>query len=152
MTILFSNCSCKIHKSGIFGPKFRHFCFFLKFCKQTHLRVLISNMTIVFLQFLPKNTEIRYFWVKNTKIRNFWSQFQAFSLFHDILQVDKFEGADFKYENIIFKFQTKKSRITHFWFQIETFFFRKICNQTNLRALISNMTMAFSNSSPKIPK
>ena len=29
MTILFSNSSPKIHKSGIFGPKFRHFCFFL---------------------------------------------------------------------------------------------------------------------------
>ena len=44
-----SNSSPKIPKSGIFGPKFRYFCFsFVKFCKSTNFRVLISNMTIVF--------------------------------------------------------------------------------------------------------
>ena len=48
MTILFSNSNPKISKKGIFGPKFRHFCFFKKFCNETNLRVLISNTTIVF--------------------------------------------------------------------------------------------------------
>ena len=67
----------KIPKSGILGPKFRHFCFFAKFCKQTNLKLLISNMTIVFLKFLPKNTQIRHF----------WSQIQAFLFLHKILQI-----------------------------------------------------------------
>ena len=61
----------KISQQGVFGPKFRHFCFFVKFCKQTNLRVLISNMTIVLLAFLPKNTQLRHF----------QSQIQAFLFF-----------------------------------------------------------------------
>ena len=144
MTTLFSISSQKIHKSDIFGPKFRHFCFFreileidkfegadfksdnssfnilaqkypnkeffvknikirhfwsqnqsfsfLQFCSSTNLKVLISNMTIVFLKFQPKNTQIRHF----------WSKIQAFSLFHHNLQLDKFKGADFKYDISIF--------------------------------------------------
>ena len=146
----------------------------------TNLRLLISNMTIVFLKSLPKNTQIRHFWsqiqvflffrkilqldkfegadfkydnsifkivgekypikaflVKNTQIRHFWSQIQVFLFFRKILQLDKFEGADFKYDNSIFKilaqkypnkaFLVKNSQIRHFWFQIQAFlFFRKI--------------------------
>ena len=90
----------KIPKLGVFGHKFRHFCFSVKFCKQKNLRVLLSKITMVFLNFLPKNTQIRHFLVKNTQIRQFWSHIQAFSLFHNILLLDKFEGADFKYDNI----------------------------------------------------
>ena len=61
--------------------------------------------------------------------------------------------ADFKYYNIVFKFQPKITEIRHFGFQIWTFlFFREIFNQTNLRVLISNMTTVFSSFSPKIPK
>ena len=30
MTIAFKNSSPKITKQGIYGPKFRHFCFFLE--------------------------------------------------------------------------------------------------------------------------
>ena len=93
----------------------------------TNLRLLISNMTIVFLKSLPKNTQIRHF----------WSQIQVFLFFRKILQLDKFEGADFKYDNSIFKilaqkypnkaFLVKNSQIRHFWFQIQAFlFFRKI--------------------------
>ena len=51
MTILFLNSKPKVPKQDIFGPKFRHFCFFKK-----------------------------------------------------ILQLDDFEGADFKYENSFLKF------------------------------------------------
>ena len=61
MTILFSNSSPKIPKSGIFGPKFMYFCFFVKFRNLTNLRVLILNMTIAFLKILPKNTQMRHF-------------------------------------------------------------------------------------------
>ena len=146
----------------------------------TNLRLLISNMTIVFLKSLPKNTQIRHFWsqiqvflffrkilqldkfegadfkydnsifkilaqkypnkaflVKNTQIRHFWSQIQVFLFFRKISQLDKFEGADFKYDNSIFKilaqkypnkaFLVKNSQIRHFCFQIQAFFFfRKI--------------------------
>ena len=91
----------KIQKNVIFGPKFRQFGFFTKFCNRTNSKVLISNMTKVFFKFQPKNTLIRHF----------WSQIQAFSLFHEILQLDKFKGADFKYGNIIFKFQSQNTEI-----------------------------------------
>ena len=47
-----------------------------------------------------------------------WSLSQVFSFFHEILESDKFQGADFKYDNIIFKFQPKNTRITHFWSHI----------------------------------
>ena len=64
-----------MEKKGIFGPKFRHFCFFTKFCIYTNSKVLISNMRTVFLNY------------------------KVFSLFHNILQLDKFKDADFKYGN-----------------------------------------------------
>ena len=51
-----------------------------------------------FLKFQPKNTQIRHF----------WSQIQAFSLFHDILQLDKLKGADFKSHNSFFKILAQK--------------------------------------------
>ena len=40
------------------------------------------------------------------------------------MQSDKFQGADFKHDNIIFKFQSKNTWITHFWTQILGFLFR----------------------------
>ena len=39
-------------------------------------------------------------------------------IFHEILQLDKFEGADFKYDSVIFKLQPKNTRIRDFWSQI----------------------------------
>ena len=113
MTMLFSNSSPKVLKSGILGPKLRHFCFFVNFRKQTKLWVLISNMTIVFLKFLPKNTQGRHF----------LSQIQAFSLFQDILQLDKFEGADFKLDNIFFQIPAQKYPNHTFLVQNLDFFF-----------------------------
>ena len=108
----------------------------------TNSRVLISNMIISFqisAQKYPNHT----IFVPNLDI----------FVFSQNLLLDKFEGANFKYETVFFKFQPKNAQIRHFWSQIQGFLFcTKLCNQTNLRALISNMTMAFSNSSPKIPK
>ena len=44
-----------------------------------------------------------------------------------ILQLNIFDGANFKHDNIIFKFQHKNTQISHFWSQIQTFlFFREI--------------------------
>ena len=57
MTIFFSNSSPKIPKEGIFGLKFKHFYFFMKFCN--FARVLISNVTIVFLKFQSNKTNSR---------------------------------------------------------------------------------------------
>ena len=82
------------------------------------------------------------FQLKISQIRHFLSQIEAFFLQN--FQLDKFEGADFKYDNIFLKFLPKNTQIRYFWSQV--------CNQTNSRVLISNMTMLFSNSSPKIPK
>ena len=37
--------------------------------------------------------------LKNTQVRHFWPEIEAFLLFCEILQKDKFEGDDFKYGN-----------------------------------------------------
>ena len=42
-----------------------------------------------------------------------------FSLFHEIAQLDKFDGADFKYDNNIFKFEPQSMQIGYIWFQIK---------------------------------
>ena len=46
-----------------------------------------------------------------------------FLFFREILQLDKFKGPDFKYDKIIFKFQSKNTQIRHFWSQIQGFLF-----------------------------
>ena len=61
LTILFSNSSPKIPKSGMFGPRFKHFYFCTKLCSKTNSRVLISNMTILFSNSSPKIPESRIF-------------------------------------------------------------------------------------------
>ena len=83
---------------------------------QTNRSILISNMTLVFLNFFPKNTQINHF----------WSQIQAFLFFRKILKLEKFEDAAFKYDNIVFKFQPKTTQIKHFWFHIQALFVRFI--------------------------
>ena len=55
---------------------------------------------------------------ENTQIGHFWSKFSDFHFFHEILQLDKFGGADFKYDYIAFKCQSKNTQIKHFWSQI----------------------------------
>ena len=80
---------------------------------QTNSSILISNMTLVFLKFFPKNTQINHF----------WSQIQAFLFFRKILKLEKFEDAAFKYDNIVLKFQPKTTQIKHFWFHIQALFF-----------------------------
>ena len=43
--------------------------------------------------------------------------------FCEIMQLSKFEGADFKYDKTVFKFQPKSTQIMHFWSQILVFLF-----------------------------
>ena len=99
--------------------KLRHFLsqiqspfFSTKFCYQTKLRVLISIMTQLFKILAEKYPN-----------KAFWCQIQTFLFFRTILQLDKFEGADFKYDIIVFNFQAKYTQIRHFWSQIQEFLF-----------------------------
>ena len=79
-------------------------------------------MTKVFLKFLSKNTQIRHFWSKIPKNGIFGPKFGHF-FFWKFCKLDKCEGADFKYDNIIFKFQSKNTKIRHSWSQIQAFSF-----------------------------
>ena len=51
-------------------------------------------------------------------------------------------------------FCVKNTEISNFWSQIQNFllffYWNKICNQTNSRALISDMTIVFSDFSPRL--
>ena len=101
-----------------FGPKFRHFCFSAKFCSETNSMILISNMTILFSKASPK--------IPKSDI--FGPKFRHFDFFSEILQLDYFESADFKYGNsfskiiaqkyLIKAFLVKNTQISHFWSQI----------------------------------
>ena len=83
-------------------------------------------MIIFFSNSSPKIPN-KTFLVKNTiKLKSFL--FKAFFDpnfgifdFREILQLDKFEAADLKHDNIVFKFQPKKNQIRHFWAQIQAF-------------------------------
>ena len=75
------------------------------------------------------------------------------AFFSKFIKLDKFEGADFKYDNIICKSQCKNTEVTHFWSQIWRFLFlHQLYNKTNSRTQISNMNIVISNSSLKIRK
>ena len=123
MTIVVSNSSPKITKQGFFGPKFCFFFFFEKFWSQTNSRVMISNMTIAFFKILAQKCPSNVFFVPNLDI--FVCLFVCFC--GEILQLDKFEDADFKYDNSFWKFQAKNSQIGIFGTKFRPFcFFPKI--------------------------
>ena len=61
-------------------------------------RVRIRNMTIIF-KILAENAQIRHFW---SQIETVWI------FFRKILQMDKFESADFKYDNSFLKILSPK--------------------------------------------
>ena len=129
MTTQFSNSSPKLPKSGVFGPKFKHFCFFVKFCKQTNLRMLISNLTIVLCQKYPNKA----FLVPDIRHFCFFTKFCNYTNTKVLIL------------NMNLKFQPKNTQIRHFWSQIFRHFhyFTIFCNQTNSRVLISNLTIVF---------
>ena len=65
----------------------------------------------------------------------------------------KFEGADLKYRNSLFKtLAPKYSYNASLIRNLSNFIFIGIFNYTNSRVLISNMAIVFQNSSPKTPK
>ena len=66
------------------------------------------------------------FLIKNTQ-QGIFSPNLCIFVFSQNLQIYKFEGADFKYDNSFLKFQPKSTQIRHFGSQIQTFsFFHKI--------------------------
>ena len=101
-------------------------------------------MTKVFSKFYPKYTQIRHF----------WSKFQSNLYFRKILQINKFEVADFRYGSSFFKIQPKNTNKKGIFEATFRHFFRKnLYNQTNLRMMNSFMAIVFlKRYTPKIPK
>ena len=89
-----------------FFLKLRHFCFFKKFCNLTNLTVLFQIWQR-FFKILAQKYPNNPFLVPNLRLLFF---------FWKILQIDKFQGVDFKYDNSLWKFSLEKTQIRHFWF------------------------------------
>ena len=89
------------------------FLLFTKVSKLINLSLVISNITIVFFNVFAQ----RY-----PNMAHFDQILRAF-IFPRILQIYKFEGADFKYGNSFLKFQPKNTKIKHFWSRIQLFSF-----------------------------
>ena len=54
----------------------------------------------------------------------FGPKFSHFCFFFpEILQIDKFEGADFKYDKYCFQIPAQNTQIKHFWSQLRAFLF-----------------------------
>ena len=148
---------------GIFSPKFKDFCFCTKLCYKKNSRILITKRTIAFRNCSPKypnktfsishlsilifakyDNGILKFYPQNTQARHFWSQIQAVSFFHKILQLDKFEGADLKYDNSFLEILALKYGNKSFFVpNLDIFIFSRNFGLANLKVLISNMTIAF---------
>ena len=114
MAILFSNLSSEIPKQGTYGPKFKEFYFCTKHFNKTNSRTLISIMTILFQSCWQKHPN-KALLVLDLKIFYFCMK----------LCFQKKEG-DFRFDNIFFKFQPKKSSNQPFLFQIYALFLHEI--------------------------
>ena len=120
--------------------------------KYPNKAVFVSNLGIFALSQTFANIQIpgccfkiRQYFLKNlpkdTLIRHFQSQIQAFLFFRKVFQIDKFEGANSKYENSFLKFQPKNIKIKHFLSQIQTFLlFCEILQIYKFQGATQNMT------------
>ena len=88
---------------------------------------------------------------KQHKISHFWSLILSVPVLHEILNLDEFEGADFKYDNIFFLKFTLELHIKGIFVPNFEVLCMKVYILKNLRLLISNMT-SFSNYNIKITK
>ena len=124
MIIVFSNSDLKLSKD-IFGPKFKDFLFRL-LSNFTNWKVLVSNTTILF-----ENCSLKI------RIYQFWSETWIFFALHETLHFEKFEGADFKYENNSSSNSTPKPP------KKENFEKRELCSFAYSRVLFLNATKSF---------
>ena len=89
----------------------------------------------IFFQIPVQKYPSKTFLVKNTikafLFKTFFDPNFGIFYFREILQLDKFEAADLKHDNIVFKFQPKKTQIRHFWSQICAFLFLRKKLQLN---------------------
>ena len=85
------------------------------------------------------------FYPKNIQIRLFWSQIKAFLFSCKVLQLDKFEGPDFKYDNVVFKFQPKntKNTVSIFEYVIKQYFVQNR-NSWNLEPKMSSLYNSYN--------
>ena len=114
MTMIISSSSPKIRKSGIFGPKFKVFCFWIKLCNKANSRALIPDTTMVFQNRCPKHP-IKTFLVPNLRFLIFARNF---------VQSDKLEGVDYQYDNNFSIFQPKDPNSTFYGPKFTIIFFR----------------------------
>ena len=63
---------------------------------------------------------------QNTQIGHLWFQILEFLFLRETLQLDKFEGVNFKYENSFFKFLSKITQKKDF--RSHFYFYTKSCN------------------------
>ena len=112
MTIIFSNSCPKIHRLGIFGPKFKDF-YFEPLYNQINLRALISNMTMAFFNSSPKIPK--------------WSIFcpkcKYFKILHEASHIEKFKVTDQENCNSFFSNSSQKYPNTKFSLKTQFFFF-----------------------------
>ena len=94
-----------------------------------NLRVVISNIKIIFLKLQPKNTQMRRFWF----------------LFHMKLYIlTNLRVSIPNMKILFFKFQPKITKKSIFGFKVNVFlFWMELSNFTSARVLISNMAKAF---------
>ena len=97
-TIALSNCNLKVSKCDIFDPKIKYFSFTKNFAFLKNSRAPISNTTKVYSQ-------------SNSKIYKKFNFAFFFFFWHETFHFDKFERADFKFENSFSKFQSRNSQI-----------------------------------------
>ena len=118
------------------------FCFFCESLQLDKFEAANFKYANNFFKFQPESTQISHICynsfflilAKNTQMRYFWSQIQPFLLFHEILQLDQFEDADFKFDNSFFKFYPKNSPYKVFWvpnLSIFCFFWRNFAIRQN---------------------
>ena len=99
--------------------------------------VVISNMAIVFK-------------TSSSKIPKWVTLCPNLDIF---VSSQKFDGADYKYDNSFLKMEPKNIQIRHFWSQIKIFmFFRKILQVDKFKNADFKFDNSFWNSSSKIPK
>ena len=148
---MFSNCSPKIHKKGIFGQKYPKKSFlvqnlgiyyFTKFCKYTNSRELLLNITILFSNSSPKEPKWGIFCPK-------------FSDFYFCIIINDKTNLRTLISNMTMIISSSSPKIRKsgiFGLKFKVFCFSiKLCNKANSRELIPDMTLVFQNSCPKHP-